>query len=321
MDLMKRWWNDWFRQWAQPEAWDWRAALAIMLGSLLLWPLTNLLPMLGYDWYIYFWQHDFRQYPQWIEWSLAPLLALPWRTGLAWLNAILLMSVAVAAAREVYRRATRITAAVRVDALLAALMALLTIPVLVLLWVGNIDGLALMGLLVMPVGIFWITLKPHLGLWAVLSRRSWTIWAIIFCGVMLLLFPGWPFRLVASLGDRLQHTSAFGWASLGVWMIPIGIVLLVKSPADPVMLIAAGCFLSPFLMPQHFVLLAPAYGRVSGLSRLLLWVVSWLLIIPLAVPGVWGGLIKALALFYPLLVWFLLRKSSIANSPVTVNPL
>lgn len=313
LNWVRRWWLRWNEQWTRPEAFDWKTALAIVVGSCLLWPLTNLLPMLGYDWFIYFWQRDFRQYPQWVEWALAPLLALDWRTGFALLNAILLMSVAIGAAREVYRVNPTSTWQVRGNASFAALLALLTPPVFVLLWVGNIDGLALAGILIMPVGLLWLSLKPHLGLWATLARRSWVIWGVIFCVVMLIIFPGWPIRLLDSIGFRIQHPSAFGWASLGWPMIPIGLLLLAFTPADPIMLMAAGSFLSPFLMPQHFILLTPAFGRVQGYWRVALWAASWLLIIPLAFAGLWNGYGKALALGYPLLVWFALRRTYTAS--------
>jgi hypothetical protein len=301
--------NIWIQQWRHTERFDWRATLAILIGGIVLWPLTNLLPMLGYDWYIYFWLGDFRQYPAWVEWALAPLLALEWRSGLALLNAIMFMSVAVAASREVYKRAPAITRAVTLDALFSALLALCTLPVLTLAWVGNIDGLALFGFVSMPAGIVWLTLKPHLGFWAMLSRRSWLLWAILFCSIMLLISPGWPMQLIGSLGQRLQHPSAFGWASLGWWMIPVGLVLLMGSSADPIVLMAAGSFLSPFLMPQHFVLLTPAFGRVSGIKRIVMWLTSLLLIFPMGITGIWGGSGKALALVYPLTVWLILRKT------------
>lgn len=62
-------------------------------------------------------------------------------------------------------------------------------------------------------------------------------------------------------------------------------------------------FHSPFLMPQHFVFFLPAPGKVRGPGRLLLWAASWLL----AIPTMFGGWIKALALGFPLLVWWALR--------------
>jgi len=199
------------------------------------------------------------------------------------------------------------------EALGTALLALCTPPVFILLWVGNIEGLALFGMLIMPVGVVWLSLKPHLGVWAILSRRSWVVWSAVFIALTLLIWPGWPFKLVNSLNDRLRHPSAFGWASLGWPMIVVGIVLLVMTPADALPLMAAGSFLSPFLMPQHFVLFLPALGRVRGVRRLLLWAASWLV----AVPILFGGWIKVLALGFPLLVWWMLRNPTDIQPPAT----
>lgn len=109
--------------------------------------------------------------------------------------------------------------------------------------------------------------------------------------------------MLLSVGDRIQHPSAFGWINLGWPIILIGIVLLIRTPAEPLPLMAAGSFLSPFLMPQHFVLLLPALGYVRGWRRLALWAGSWLLIVPL----MFNGWPKYLALGFPLLVWWFTR--------------
>lgn len=306
MSWLQRWWRGWNADWQRPSDPDWHSALASLAGAVLLWPLTNQLPMLGFDWRTYFWAGDFRQYPPWTQWVLWPLLALPWRAGLAGLNALLLMTVAVSAAREVYRQPGRsISFAITSEALGVVLLTLFTPPVIVLLWVGNIEAVALWGLLFMPAGLALVLLKPHLGVWAVLSRRSWLVWAVLFGLLSLLIWPGWPFRLLGSVGERVQHPSAFGWISLGWPLIVIGLTLLTRTPADALPLMAAGAFLSPFLMPQHFVFLLPALGRVRGWRRLALWAGAWLL----AVPLMFDGWLKYLGLGFPLLVWWFTRKA------------
>ncbi|MBI3244771.1 MAG: hypothetical protein HYZ49_21035 [Chloroflexi bacterium] len=316
MTSTRRWRLGWRENWLRAEPPDWRSALAVLAGALLLWPLTHQLPMLGFDWRVYFWARDFRQYPPWIEWALAPLLALPWRTGLAGLNALLLMTVAVSVAREVFggerRPAWRLTS----NALGCVLLALFTPPTMILLWVGNIEAVALWGMLMMPVGIPWVLLKPHLGLWAVLSRRSWIIWAAAFGLLTLVVWQFWPTRVLGSVTDRIQHPSAFGWASLGWPMIAIGLTLLAQTPPDPLALMAAGSFLSPFLMPQHFVLLLPALGRVKGTRRLILWAGTWLLLIPL----IFNSGLKWLALGFPALVWWMLRAPPVSKSAANESP-
>lgn len=299
----ERWRIGWLKTDSDP---DWRSVLAVLAGALILWPLTDRLPMLGFDWRVYFWARDFRQYPPWIEWALAPLLALPWRQGLSALNALLLMTVAVSVARQVYRRSERVTQAVTNEALGAALLALLTPPVAVLLWVGNIESLALFGMLILPVGVMWVLLKPHLGVWMILARRSWLVWATVFGVITLVVWPLWPLRVGGSVAERIQHPSAFGWASLGWPMILIGGALFIFSPPEPLALMAAGSFLSPFLMPQHFVLMLPALGVARGRKRLALWAAAWLLLIPL----MFNGPIKALALGFPLMVWWVIKNQS-----------
>jgi len=298
------WQRQWNEGWMKPERPDWRSAVAALTGAILIWPLVDRLPMLGFDWRVYFWARDFQQYPPWTEWALAPLLALPWRLGLSGLNALLLTTVAIAVSREVYLKAGRITSSTTSEALGCVLLALFTPPVMILLWVGNIEAVAMFGMLIMPVGVAWVLLKPHLGLWAVLSRRSWMIWAAAFGIVTLVVWQLWPMRVLGTVSERIQHPSAFGWASLGWPMILLGILLLFRTPPEPLALMAAGCFFSPFLMPQHFVLFLPALGKVRGGRRLVLWAAAWLLIIPLMFDG-WA---KCLALVFPLVVWWMLQS-------------
>jgi hypothetical protein len=198
--------------------------------------------------------------------------------------------------------------AVTNEALGAATLALLSPPVFILLWVVNIESLALFGSLFLPLGLPLILLKPHVYVWAILSRRKWMIWAAIFGAASLLIWGMWPLHVMESVSGRIQHPSAFGWSGVGLPMILIGALLLVFTNADPLRLMAAGSFLSPFLMPQHFVLLLPALGRVRGWKRLGLWAGAWLMAMPVMF-GEWMN-IKYLALGFPLLIWWMLRPDS-----------
>lgn len=222
------------------------------------------------------------------------------------MNSLLLTSVAVSVVRQVYRYGAGISPrSLAGEALAAAFLALLTPPTLIMMWTANVEAVALWGWLIMPLGIPLLLLKPHLGAWVVLSRRSWVLWTLLFGIASLVLWPSWPFHLMNTVAGRAQHPAAFGWASLGWPILLIGVVLLIWTPADDLLLMAAGSFLSPALMPQHFVLLLPALGRVRGWRRLALWAASWLL----AVPLMFNGWPKYLALGFPLIVWWMTRST------------
>lgn len=292
--------------WLQSTPFDWRAALACVLGALLLWPLVDRLPTLGYDWYTYFATGELAWYPPWTKIALFPLIMLPWRQGLSLLNALLLMTVAVAAARES-------RAFPRSAMLGAALLAVLSAPVWMLTWQGTIDGVVLLGFVFLPPGVLWMLLKPQIAVWGILARRNWVLSAIICIGISLLIWGWWPQEMLNALSHLVGHPIAMGWQVLGLPVLVVGLILLICSDADPLRLMAAGSFLVPYLMSVHLVLLLPAIGRVNGRSRWVLWAASWLLILPAMFQSDWS---KYAAMLFPLVVWWLLRPS--ANSEATV---
>ena len=101
--------------------------------------------------------------------------------SLAVLNSIMLVTVAVATAREAnYERRE----------LWVVALALFTPPIFMVMWDGQIDGLALLGLFGLPWLVPFALVRPHLTIWAILSRRNWTLGAVIF-GALTLMVWGW----------------------------------------------------------------------------------------------------------------------------------
>ncbi len=286
------------REWNRISLFDWKATAACIAGGILLFPLVNMLPMLGYDWGVYFAQGRLQEYPPWAFLILWPLMRLPWRSGLALLNGLLLMTVAVATARED-------SSGSRLSRLIAACMALLSPPTLILLWQGNIGGLVLLGLVALPWGLPLALLHPHLTLWAVLSNRRWTLWTLAFLLLSLILWQGWPMEILATLQPRGSHPMAMGWSNLHLAILLIGLALIPLARADHLILMSIGAFLSPYLLPQHFLLILPAIGRAQGRSRLLLWLLAWLS----ALPAMFSAWTAYLTYFFPLAIVMVLRGS------------
>src|SRR5262249_43445779 len=133
-----------FRQdWVRDEPFDWRSTLAIIVGTIALTPLLTLLPNLGWDWYhfkIGTWNPT---YPPWMPVVFSPLLIWDWRLGLAILTSALFVTTAVAAGREAKSFG-------RLSILNAALFAIFTGPLWMLLWQGNVVELTLFGLVALP---------------------------------------------------------------------------------------------------------------------------------------------------------------------------
>jgi hypothetical protein len=78
--------------------------LFAVIGSLVIYPLTSALPMLGWDWYFFFNANNAAfninsaasAYPPFAKLILEPLTWLPWRASLALLNGITILTVAAA---------------------------------------------------------------------------------------------------------------------------------------------------------------------------------------------------------------------------------
>lgn len=282
--------------WVKRQPIDWRLAAVCLAGALALWPLVHRLPMVGWDWYFWFEPGIIGFYPPWTAVVLSPLTALPWRSGLSLLNSITLCAVAVAVAKEAQP-------ADRAGWSAAVLLALLSPPVFMDLWLGNIEGLVLFGQLLMPPGILLLLMKPHLTGWALLARRDWLLWGLGWGLVSLLIWGAWPLRMFAEMSRLEQNPLMIGWGNLGWPVLLLGAVLLVFSGADPLRLMSAGFLLTPYLMPNHMLLLLPALGRVRGWRRLALWAAVWLSAFG---GGASLGWVRYLSLAFPLMCWFLL---------------
>jgi len=274
------------------------AALSVVAGGVILTPLIMRLSLLGWDWQVCFEARDsilapagncYDQYPPWTYWILRPWTMLPWRVGLAFQLGMLLMTVAVSTIQGAYRYVE------------AAFLALLTPPVWMLMWLGQIDGLAMWGLMFFPLGILWALTKPNITVWAILARRQWVVWAALLGIASVLIWGWWPDRLWIARGMCYSHPAVMGWRNLGWPVLALGLLLFPFSGRDPLRLMASGALLMPLLLPYHFIMLLPAIGKVRGWRRWLLWLLAWT---TAAVPAI-GGVAKYIALSFPVAVWIM----------------
>lgn len=270
-------------------------ALTLMGGLLLGWLLHDT-PWLGHDWLIMFHANTSTDlyYPPWTSAVLAPLANLPWRSGLALVNGISLAAVALNTYHQGVLTHNRWRA-------LASLLAVLSLQMAILLWVGHIDGLALLGLLGLPWLAPLVLMKATFVGFAVLTRKRWFLASLGFGLLSLLLWPGWPLTLGSTLGIRATHPSAAGWGVTG-WLPPLlGLVLLLLSKrTDWLQAVAAGSLLYPFSLPYHWLVLLPALGTLRGLALLACWLAAWLMLLPI-------GLNQHHWLYFvfPVMVWWL----------------
>jgi hypothetical protein len=230
---------------------------SFIFGALLLsfFYLVGLLIPEGFDWRHFFSQGKVSQI--WTPWttSIIKILNFPLLVALTLFGVVL----------RTYRYS---------KSPIYSALAIISLPTLWVLFLGNLDGLVMIGLLLLPWGVPLVMMKPQLAAFALLAKRS-SIYAAIAWGLLSLLIWGlWPLRFLSVL------TPGWGAAwpqdiSLFPWSLIIAIPLLWFSKGDEDMLMAAGSFATPHLFPYHFVLLMPSLSRMSWRWTILCWILSW----------------------------------------------
>ena len=154
------------------------------------------------------------------------------------------------------------------------LLAFTSLPTLWVFFMGNLDGLILVGMLLMPVGIPLVTMKPQVAAFALLARKDWFIAGAVWFVITLLIYGFWPLKLMMVLQPEwrvewVQDISVFPWG-----IIP-ALPLMWLSRGDEDLLMAAGSLATPHLFPYHFIILMPALARMNRWWMALTWLVSW----------------------------------------------
>jgi hypothetical protein len=269
-------------------------ALTLAGGLALGWALRDA-PLLGHDWLVMYFANRATDvyYPPWTSIILRPLASLPWRSGLALLNGLTIAAVAI----YTFHQGTLAKNPARVA---ATLLAILTPQVAIVLWAGQIDGLAVLGILGLPWLAPLVLMKATFVGFSVLASKHWFL-AALGCGLLSwLLWPGWPAQLIATLAVRGTHLSAAGWPVTG-WLPPLaGLVLLLLSQrTDWLQMVAAGSLLYPFSLPYHWIVLLPALGGLRGRELLASWLAAWLMLIPIGLNAYhW------LYFVFPFVIWW-----------------
>ena len=224
---------------------------------------TSFIP-LGFDWNAYFSIHALP--PFWMPWTM-PLLYL--------VSPQALSSAAI------------LGTALRIYQLRGSMwrfpLALLSLPMLWMLFKSDVDGLALIGLVTLPYGVPLLLVKPQLGAFALLANRRYFAAGAIW-GLISVLFWGLWFTRLQLVGGPQWHLDWPQDISLLPWGLLVALPLLWLGRGDADMLMAAGSFATPHLFPYHFVLVMPAISRMSWPWAILCWAFSFA---PLLAN--WGG--------------------------------
>ena len=231
-----------------------RVAGAIAVLTVFLYTAGHFLPE-GYDWKCCFSQRLFPSF--YVPWTL-PLVSL--------LNLPLLFTISVLG---LGLRLRRYHAPLWIMAL-----AFVSLPTLWLLFLGTIDGFALIVLVLLPIGVPLVLIKPQLASFALLANRRSLFVTIVWVLLSFIVWGLWPLGFIG-IGDANWRA---GWPqdiSLFPWGLLVALPLMWLSRGDEDMLMAAGSFGTPHLFPYHFVVLMPALARMDKFWAILSWVFAW----------------------------------------------
>lgn len=236
-----------------------RSSITKIIGGVIifivLYVAGNFIPT-GFDWQIFFGA------------GRAPAFFVPW---VHWILPFLNWSLVVALTITALGWATW----KRKGTPLTLFFILASLPTMWTLFLGQLDGLALLGLLLMPLGVPLALLKPQLTTFAMFKNRQWFIAAAILGIISVLIWGWWPLNLIARTGSAWKEIQPQD-ISLFPWSIPFVLPLLWLSRGDDDMLMSAGSLITPLLIPYHFIVVMPSLARLSLRWQIALWILSWL---------------------------------------------
>lgn len=240
-----------------PRTPDWQTVLPIIVGTIIYTPLLASFGFLGMDWLVYFAIERFGNvvqrpnpvYPPWvIPILLHPLTALPPYTGLAILNGLTLSVLVVLT----FRYARSAWPDSRLPAITGVLLVLLSPLPWMEFWLGQNEVIILLGLALMPIGVPLLIGKLQLGAWALLGSRRDILWTIGWVLLSLVIWGLWPLNTLkySTPADASNpHPLLMGWQATSPIFLFLGLAMLTFTDRDPLRLIAAGTFISPYMMP------------------------------------------------------------------------
>jgi len=229
--------------------------LMLGIGSL----LGSLLPadgFIGFDW-VNFWSIG-RVAPFHPPWTalLVRLLTWPLLVGLT------LSAFSLAVLKRAVHPAS-------------AAAALVCLPLLWTVFLGQLEGMVTLGLLGLPYLAPLALVKPQVSFFAFGARRRYIYGFLILMAVSLVVWGLWPLRTLSVESyyaeGRYPQNIGLGWYGL-----PVALALLWFSRGDMDMLMLGGIFAVPHLIPYNLLPALPAVARLSPKAALVAFALSWL---------------------------------------------
>lgn len=208
--------------------------------------VATIIPVNGfiaYDWVYFF---SVGNIPSWYQ---------PWTISIIhFLNYPILIGITCAA----FSMATFLRSVNR----LSAIASFLCLPLIWVIFLGQIDGLALFGMLGLPWLVPFALLKPHITFFGLGAKKTYIIAFFIWMIISVLIWGDW----FPAIRDFNTYYPVSEWShniSLGWWGVPFFLATVWFSRGDMDMLMASGAFITPTLLFYHLLPLTPAVARLK----------------------------------------------------------
>ncbi len=205
--------------------------------------------LIGFDWIVYFSRGYVEPlYPPWGSWIVA---RLTWET----LIGLSLGGVSLA----VLKRSVHPVSAV---------CALLALPMLWTLFLGQLEGLITLGLAGLPWLVMLALLKPQLSTFAFGARPVYIAAFFVWLAISFVIWGWWPatmFGFESYYGEGRLVTDI----SLHGFGVPLALLMFWVSRGDMDMLMLSGTFATLYLLPYNLLPVVPAIARLRPRSAIL----------------------------------------------------
>lgn len=160
----------------------------------------------------------------------------------------------------------------------SAAIAFINLPLFWVIFLGQLDGLVLLGLLGLPWLMPLVLLKPQVAGFALLADRRNLFFALVFLLISFAVWGFWPqgfLDLLHSLALRAE--PKYPIVPLGWWGLPLFVLFAALIPRDqPACWMLAGAFISPYIHPHNLLPITPVIARFRAPWAALLAFSTWL---------------------------------------------
>ena len=210
----------------------------------------------GFDWK-YFWRiHRVPPfYPPWTKFVIFPL---------NW-HALVALTLA----------ATLLASLLRLTHPISAIMAFFTLPLWWAIYLGQLEGFAVLGLIWLPWLAPLALVKPQISFFALWAKKSYLVGLVVFLLLTIIVWGFWPLRTLAATAIYANGKYPQD-ISIGLRGLIVALPLFWFSRGDMDMLMVAGAFTTTHLIPYNLLPIIPSIARLKPVPAAIAAILSWL---------------------------------------------